>query len=115
MAQRWDVVYIDFAIPVGHEQGSVRPAVVVSYDALSKAGLATVCPVSSTKRALYPTEVKVSAGEGGLTMDSVVLVPQIRTVSQDRIQRVLGRITDPTIQSQIEAGLVRLLALGGRK
>jgi mRNA interferase MazF len=68
----------------GHEQGFVRPCVVVK--AFSNLGLAIVIPITS-KQPKYSifTIVKLPKGSGGLTSDSYVLCHQIRTISLDRI------------------------------
>ena len=112
MAARWEVVDVDFGLPLGHEQGSRRPSLVVSYDSLARANMATVCPLTSTARKPYPCEIKIPRGVAGLTMDSLLMVHQIRTVDMRRIGRAWGAITDADLRFKVETELRRLLGLG---
>jgi mRNA interferase MazF len=72
---RGDVVWIEMAPAVGHEQTGRRPAVVVtqaSYN--STVGLAIVCPITSQVKG-YPFEVPLPDGLG---IEGVVLADQAR-------------------------------------
>lgn len=54
---RGDIVWIDFAPRSGHEQTGRRPGLVLSPKAYNrKAGLALLCPITSTG---YPFEVSL--------------------------------------------------------
>lgn len=55
---------------------------------------ATVLPLSSTQRALYPSEVRLSRGTAGLPRDSIVMAHQIRTISKGRLARLVGHLED---------------------
>lgn len=59
---------------------------------------------------LYPVNVFVPGGEGGLTKDSVVLCNQIKTVDERRFGKILGILTDSTME-QIDQALKISLAL----
>jgi mRNA interferase MazF len=48
---------------------------------------------------LYPTEVRLRKGEGGLNADSVVLLNQIRSIDTRRLVRRLGRVKPGTMQT----------------
>ena len=62
----------------GHEQDGLRPAVVVSADEMSAAGIVTVLPTTRQKLDLVrPYEVFIPAGRGGMPFDSKVLYPEI--------------------------------------
>lgn len=58
---------------------------------------------------LYPTEVPVRAPQGGLTVDSVVLLSQIGSVDKRRLVRRLGVLKAETMK---EIDRVLLLSLG---
>jgi mRNA interferase MazF len=58
---------------------------------------------------LYPTEVLVRASEGGLEVDSVVLLNQIRSVDKARLVRRLGALKGQTVK---EVDRALLLSLG---
>jgi mRNA interferase MazF len=62
---------------------------------------------------LYPTEVLVQSPEGGFTVDSVVLLNQVRSVDKRRLIRRLGALTPTTMERvtralQISLGMVEI-------
>lgn len=108
---RWDIVWVDFGQPVGHEQGKRRPALVVSHDGFNSAtGLMTVCPLTSARTAVkYASEVAFPALPGILDLPGVLLAQQIRTVSQERLVQIVGPVKDPVLQRQVSEALRQLL------
>jgi len=103
---RGDLIWLDFASFVGHEQGGRRPALVVSpqgYNA--KVGLALVCPITS-RGVRYPFEVALPPGS---KVQGVIQSDQIK--SQDlkgRKARPAGRVPE-TVVSEVVARLGLLL------
>lgn len=83
---RGDLWLADLSPTRGHEQAGRRPVLVVSEDLFNRgpAGLVIVLPVSSTLRPV-PSQVPVSAPEGGLKGRSAVLCEAIRPISTDRL------------------------------
>jgi mRNA interferase MazF len=59
---------------------------------------------------LYPTEVLVRAPEAGLTVDSVVLLNQIRSIDKLRCVRRLGRLA-PETMSKVDRAIHLSLGL----
>ena len=59
---------------------------------------------------LYPVNVRVPKGDGGLLKDSVVLCNQIRTVDELRFGKVYGSFSNSTME-QIDRALRISLAL----
>ncbi len=62
---------------------------------------------------LYPTEVLIILPEGGLELDSVVLLNQIRSIDKQRLIKRLGNLKSETMEQvdtaiQISLGLVKL-------
>lgn len=113
--QRWSIVIIDFDPAVGHEQQGVRRALVVSYDAFHRSGMATVCPITS-RVAKYPGEIAIPAGTAGQTLDAVVLVHQVRTVDLRRVTtfEIGGEaqvLVDPVIRRVVRSALAHHLGL----
>jgi mRNA interferase MazF len=78
----------DLGGPVGHEQASVRPLLLVSGDRFSGSDLVTVLPITTTPRP-YPTRVEL---DGPLEEVCYVQVEQIRTISTRRLVNYLGDI-----------------------
>lgn len=91
----------------GSEQGGVRPVVVVSRDALNQfSPVVVVCSITdaANKKKVYPSHVKVSAGSGGLTLESVVICEQVRAISKTRLRQQLGKF-DRNVMRKIETAL----------
>jgi mRNA interferase MazF len=62
---------------------------------------------------LYPTEVLIKAPEGGLQIDSVALLNQIRSIDKQRLIKRLGVLDTVTMEDvdtaiQMSLGLVKL-------
>jgi len=113
--QRWSIVVIDLDPAVGHEQQGTRRALVVSYEAYHRSGMATVCPITS-RAAKYPGEVAIPAGVAGQTLDALVLVHQVRTVDLRRVTafEIGGTaqiLREPTIRRAVRSGLAHHLGL----
>lgn len=89
-------VYDAFLDPtVGAEQAGRRPVVIMSRDALN-AVLSVVIAVPCTTfrgRRVYPSQAVLRAGEGGLTVDSVVLCEQVRVLSKNRLKGRRGSLS----------------------
>jgi mRNA interferase MazF len=81
---RWAIALIDFDPARGHEQQGTRRALIVSYEAFHRSGMATVCPIT-TRAPKYPGEVAIPAGHAGQTKDGLILVHQVRTVDLARV------------------------------
>ncbi|GAA2294234.1 type II toxin-antitoxin system endoribonuclease NdoA [Glycomyces scopariae] len=103
---RGDIYFCDFGDPIGHEQGFRRPALIVSHDEMSRAGIPVVVPISRTRKG-YPTHVEL---EGALSVTTYVQCEQIRVVSSERMIRRIGA-ADSMAMLKVELVLKRLLGL----
>jgi mRNA interferase MazF len=112
IAPSQDEVWImDLDPAVGHEQGSVRPALVVSGDRFNRSpsGLVTVAPVTGTDQGLI-AHVRVEPPEGGLVKTSFIMTDQVRTISRLRLRKRLGVISQAT-RAEVEVRIRVHLAL----
>jgi mRNA interferase MazF len=92
---------------IGHEIQKTRPAIVIQNDTSNEHSLTTiVAPISSTVRTpLSPVHALLAAdATTGLSVASVALLNQIRTVDRRRLIRRLGAVDAATMQ-QIEEAL----------
>jgi len=104
---RGDVFVANLDPSEGSEQGGTRPVVVVSRDALNKfSPIVVIASITdaANKKKIYPSHVKVSAGIGGLTIDSIVICEQVRAINKTRLKAMLGKFDKATMTS-IEAAL----------
>src|SRR5947209_7454534 len=94
--RRGEVWLIDFDPSVGAEIRKVRPAVVISMDAIGRLPLRIVVPVTDWKApyAHFPWFVALPASPtNGLAKDSGADAFQTKSVSEARFVRRLGEIT----------------------
>jgi mRNA interferase MazF len=93
----------------GSEQaGENRPVIIVTRDAInynSPVVLAVPCTKYIGQR-VYPSQVLLRAPDGGLDVDSVAMVEQVRSIDK----RWLGRLRG-TLSQQAMTGLERALRI----
>jgi mRNA interferase MazF len=98
---RGEVRLVDLDPARGAEARKRRPAIVVSNDAANSTaarlgrGVVTVVPVTSNVTRVYPFQVLLPAGTGGLAHDSKAQAEQVRSVAAERIGTLLGRVPPP--------------------
>jgi len=112
---RWAIVLVDFDPAQGHEQEGTRRALVVSYEAFHRSGMAAVCPISA-REAKYPGEVAIPLGHAGQTKDSVILCHQVRTIDLSRVAGfqiggVVQYVSSPEVRRLVRAALLHQFAL----
>jgi mRNA interferase MazF len=83
----------------GSEQAGVRPILIFQNDAINAftSTVVTIPFTTNLRRAALPSCVRVSAGEGGLTSDSVALCHQLRVLDTTRLIRRLGAVNRQTM------------------
>ena len=116
MVKKWEIYFLDFSPTKGSEQRGVRPALVISNDGTNKRlPVFTVLPFSSMKPGMkvYPTEVELPSSITGLSKDSVAMLQQVRTVSNDRIAgtQKVGEVTDSKYREKINRALLEYFEL----
>jgi mRNA interferase MazF len=81
----WQVWWVDFGTPIGHEQGGVRPAVVVGSATHCRfpIDMALVVPLTTRDRGL-DHHVRISSGASGLPRPSWARTEEITAVSTQR-------------------------------
>ncbi len=102
--RRGDIFTVDFEPVRGHEQGKVRPALIIQNDIGNQySPTIIVAAITSGERARYDVNVEIKATEGGLVRDSLVLLNQIRTVDKSRLGHYWGHISKESIVRVDEA------------
>lgn len=84
----WQLWLVDFGQPIGHEQGGLRPAVVVgsSVHCRFPIDMAIVVPLTTRDRGLGH-HVRIGSPESGLNRPSWARTEDITTVSTGRFTR----------------------------
>ena len=108
---RGEVWFVDLDPTIGREQSGRRPCLVVSDDRFNRspADLVIVIPITSRDKGI-PSHVEMNPPEGGLKVRSFIKCEDIRSISIDRLVKVLGIVTLATLQS-VEQRLRLLLSL----
>lgn len=87
MISRGQIYFVSLDPTKGREQAGRRPVLVVSADAINRQPLVVSVVVGTDARNVprdYPTNVRVTAKEAGLPMDTVFLCFQIRSLDPAR-------------------------------
>jgi mRNA interferase MazF len=105
---RGEIYWADLQPVRGHEQGGVRPVVVISHDLFNERS-GTVIALAITgqpQRAGYPLTWQLPTGT--LPRPSWVKLSQVRTLSTERLGTRVTRLQDPELTRIVE-GLVQLV------
>ena len=111
MPKRGDIYLARLNPQEGSEQAGHRPVIVVSRDSINQNSPVVICvPVTDRihKRRIYPSQVVLKAGDGGLTKDSIALGEQVRAISQTRFVKFMGHLS---AQSITQIGVALKIAL----
>jgi len=95
----------------GSEQSGARPVVIVSRDAINRSSpvvIAVPCTSRSMGRRLYPSQVPITAPEGGLNADSIALCEQVRALASDRLASRWGVLSPGTMARIDRAPLIAM-------
>ena len=113
--KRGDIFLVNFDPTIGSEIRKTRPAVILQNDIANRHSPITIVAAISSQfdEHLYPTEVLIKANEGGLIVDSVALLNQLRSIDKQRLVKRLGTVKQDTMNRvdqalQLSLGLVTL-------
>ena len=106
---RGDVWRADLEPVRGHEQGRVRPVLVISNNVLNHghSSLVTIVPMTTKGRPIR-SFLRVDPPQGGVSKTSFIICDQVRTISLDRLSRRFGAVS-PAILAEVELRLKFLL------
>jgi mRNA interferase MazF len=107
--QRGEVRTVDLDPTRGAEANKRRPAIIVSNDEANSAaarlgrGVLTIVPLTSNIERVYPFQVLLPSGTGGLPHDSKAQAEQVRSIDVERIGALLGSVPLPLMASLDDA------------
>jgi mRNA interferase MazF len=108
-----EIWLIDLAPTVGAEMQKTRPALIVNDDALGRLPLKVIVPITDWKDryGIAPWMVKSEPNIGnGLAKTSAIDCFQIRSVSEKRLIKRLGKIT-PEELIEVQKGINKVIGL----
>lgn len=105
--RRGEVYLVNFDPTIGAEIKKTRLALILQNDIANRHSSITIVAAITSQfdEPLYPTEVLIRASEGGLSVDSVVLLNQVRSLDKQRLIRRLGTVK-PATMDQVEQALL---------
>lgn len=106
---RGEIRWADLNPVRGREQAGLRPVLILSYDVFNERS-GTVIAVAITnkpQRAGFPLTLELQSGN--LHKQSWIKISQIRTLSTERIGKLIGRVSEEELNQVIE-GLNEIIA-----
>lgn len=94
--KRGEIWLADLNPTLGSEQAGTRPVLILQNNSINRftTTFLAIPLTTNLRRAVLPTCVLLSAGEGGLARDSIALCHQLRVLDKLRLRRRLGLISD---------------------
>lgn len=93
--RRGEIYWVNLDPTIGTEIAKTRPALIISNDIGNQyADRVIVAPITTRNMdRVYPFEVFVPRGEGGLAQNSKVLLDQIRAIDKRRLGNLIGGLS----------------------
>ncbi|MEW6409236.1 MAG: type II toxin-antitoxin system PemK/MazF family toxin [Nitrospirota bacterium] len=112
--KRGEIYFLDFSPSKGREIKGPHPALVIQNDVANKvSGLTIVAAITSNVRvAELPVGVLITPSESGLPHKSVVHLGQIYTIDKERLQNLVGALSE---RKMIEVNRAIEVSLGLRE
>lgn len=106
---RGEIRWADLNPARGHEQAGLRPVLILSHDIFNERSgtVIAVAITSGAQRAGFPLTLELKTGD--LPRQSWVKISQVRTLSLERIGRLIGRVSHEEL-SQVIDGLNEIIA-----
>jgi len=90
-----DIYLINLDPTVQTEVGKTRPGLIISINAMNHhSPRLIIAPITSNIGKIYPFEVFIRAGIGGLQKDSKIMLDQMRSLDKKRLVRKIGTIEE---------------------
>lgn len=94
---RGEIYFVDLNPIKGREQAGKRPVLVLSIDSINRLPLVLTVVVGTKGENItknYPTNIRVSPTESGLSMETVFLCFQVRSLDHKRFpEKAAGKVT----------------------
>lgn len=108
--KRGNIYYADLSPTIGSEQGGIRPVLIIQNDVGNYFSPTVIVTVLTSKvKHPLPTHINIPVGNGNLTVNSTILLEQIRTIDKSRLHKYLGNVSQE-IMNQVDNAM--LLSLG---
>ena len=108
--RRGEVWLVNWNPTRGSEQAGRRPALVIQNDIGNEKAPTTIVAAVSSSVKVYPMNVQIIPPEGGLDRPSIIKTSQILTISKERLEKRLGRISGDSL-NEVDRAIKLSLAL----
>lgn len=89
--KRYEIYFADLNPSIGSEIKKVRPVVIISQDEMNEyLGTVVVCPLTSKLHPKWRSRLRIKCAN----KKAEVAVDQIRTISKQRLQKKIDKLTD---------------------
>ena len=102
--RRGEIYQVDFNPARGSEQAGIRPAVVVSDDAINRSAPVVIVAAMTTTMKSYPQNVPLPAGQPPKKAGTI-MAAQLLTLNKDRLMRYRAVLTNDQI-GQLDKALI---------
>ena len=99
---RGEIRWAELSPARGHEQSGLRPVLILSHDIFNERSetVVVVAITSQPQKTGFPITLKLETGN--LPKQSWVKIGQIRTLSIERIGKIIGKVSDEELAQVIE-------------
>jgi len=108
--KRGEIWLVNWNSARGSEQAGRRPALVIQNDIGNEKAPTTIIAAISSSVKAYPMNVRINPPEGGLDHPSIIKTSQILTISKERLETRLGRISEDSLD-EVDRAIKLSLAL----
>jgi mRNA interferase MazF len=108
--KRGEVWLVNWNPARGSEQAGRRPALVIQNDIGNEKAPTTIVAAISSSVKVFPMNVQITPPEGGLDLPSIIKTSQILTISKERLEKRIGRISEDSL-NRVERAIKLSLAL----
>ena len=94
-----DIYLVNLDPTIHTEAGKTRPGLIISINAMNHhSPRLIVAPITSSTGKVYPFEVFIPSGIGGIEKDSKIMLDQIRSLDKKRLVRKLGTLKEDLLK-----------------
>ncbi|MEA2104057.1 MAG: type II toxin-antitoxin system PemK/MazF family toxin [Candidatus Cloacimonadota bacterium] len=112
--QRGEIYFVNLNPTKGREQAGNRPVLVLSNNAINKLPLVVTVVVGTKGENIsrdYPTNVRISSSDSGLSLETVFLCFQLRSLDSNRFPKSPAGKVSYEILTRIEDAVRNCLDL----
>lgn len=93
-----DIYLVNLDPTVQTEIGKARPGLIISVNAMNHSSpRLIVAPITSSTGKVYPFEMFILRGTGGLDRDSKIMLDQLRSLDKKRLVKKIGTLNNQTL------------------